>query len=146
MLFESGHAVESIQYHQHSVDLMPRAPLFRINLAMSMIATDDDAYLEDSRQHLRAALDMEPDNSFAWYQLSIVHERNGDTARAQLAIAEQSYALGNSGRAMQFAARARPQLEPGTPDWYRASELLAIAQASLPEGGPQRQRRLGIVQ
>lgn len=146
MLFESGHAEESIQYHQRSVDLMPQAPLLRVNLAMSMIATDDDVYLEDARQHLRVALDAEPDNSFAWYQLSIVHERNGDTARAQLAIAEQSYALGNSGRALQFAARARPDLEPGTPDWYRASELLAVARASLPEGGQQRQRRLGLAQ
>ena len=146
MLFESGHAEESIQYHQRSVDLMPQAPLLRINLAMSMIAADDDMYLEDAQQHLRVALDIEPDNSFAWYQLSIVHERNGDTARAQLAIAEQSYALGDSGRAMQFASRARPQLEPGTPDWYRASELLAVAQASLPSGGQQRQRRLGFTE
>ncbi|QNL18584.1 M48 family metalloprotease [Hyphobacterium sp. CCMP332] len=144
MLFESGHAAESIQYHQQSVDLMPQAPLLRINLAMSMIATDDDAYLEDAGQHLRVALDIEPDNSFAWYQLSIVHERNGDTARAQLAIAEQSYALGNSGRALQFAVRAAPQLERGTPDWYRANELIGVAQASAPAPGERRERRLGL--
>jgi predicted Zn-dependent protease len=144
MLFESGHAEESIQYHQQSVDLMPQAPLLRINLAMSMIATDDNVYLEEAAQHLRVALDIEPDNSFGWYQLSIVHERNGDTARAQLAIAEQSYALGNSGRALQFAVRAAPQLERGTPDWYRANELIGVAQANLPAPGERRERRLGF--
>ena len=144
MLFESGHAQESIQHHQRSVDLLPQAPLLRINLAMAMIATDDDAYLDDAGQNLRVALDIEQDNAFAWYQLSIVHERNGETARAQLAIAEQSFALGNAGRAMQFAARAGPRLEAGTPDWYRANEILAITQASLPAPDQQRQRRLGI--
>jgi len=144
MLFESGHAEESIQYHQRSVDILPQAPLLRVNLAMSMIATDNDVYLDEAGQHLRVALDIEQDNTFAWYQLSIVHERNGDTARAMLAIAEQSYALGNIGRAAQFAARARPQLEAGTPDWYRANEILTIGMSSLPEPGQQRQRRLGI--
>jgi len=137
MLFESGMAEESIAYHRRSVELMPQAPLLRLNLAMALIATDRDEYLEEALRNLRVTLDMEPDNSFAWYQLSIVHERNGDTARAQLAVAEQSYAIGNNARAMQFAARARPQLEPGTPDWYRASELLSVVQANLASENPR---------
>ncbi|MEE2524815.1 M48 family metalloprotease [Hyphobacterium sp. HN65] len=141
MLFESGHAAESIEYHQRSVDLMPSAPLLRVNLAMSMIASEDAEYLEAAGQHLRVALDIEPDNSFAWYQLSIVHERNGDTPRAQLAIAEQAFAVGNNGRAIQFAARAMPHLEVGSVDRFRAGELMAVAQARMADEAPRQSRR-----
>ena len=84
------------------------------------------------------ALDIEPDNGFAWYQLSIVHERNGDTALAQLAIAEQSYAAGNRQRAHQFASRARTSLEIGTPAWVRATEIEAV---SIPTEAEMRQMR-----
>ncbi len=131
MLFESGFPEESIQYHARSVELLPTAPLLRVNLAVSMIATENPDYLDEAENHLQVALDIEPDNSFAWYQISIVHERNGDTPLAQLAIAEQSYFTGDRNRAMQFALRARQQLDQGTPAYFRASEIIAV---SLPAG------------
>ena len=126
MLFESGFAAESIPYHARSVELMPTAPLLRINLAVSMIATEDESLLDEAETHLRVALDMEPNNPFAWYQLSILHERNGDTPLAQLAIAEQSFSIGNRSRAWQFAMRARDQLDQGTTAYFRAAEIVAV--------------------
>mgnify|MGYP000135561979 CR=1 FL=1 len=138
MLFESGHAEDAIEPNRRSVELEPTAPLLRVNLANAMIATDNPDYLEEAAQHLRVALDIEPDNGFAWYQLSIVHERNGDTALAQLAIAEQSYAAGNRQRAHQFASRARTALEIGTPAWVRATEIEAV---SIPTEAEMRQMR-----
>lgn len=138
MLFESGHAEDAIIPHRQSVDLEPTAPLLRVNLAIAMIATEDAAYQDEAARHLRVALDIEPDNGFAWYQLSIIHERNGDTALAQLAIAEQSYAAGNRPRAHQFATRARAELEVGTPAWVRATEIEAV---SLPTAAELRQIR-----
>lgn len=141
MLFESGHADEAVPYHQQSVDLLPTAPLLRINLAMAMIATEEDQYLNVARDHLQVALDIEPDNGFAWYQLSIVHERKGETALAQLAVAEQAYASGNRPRAFQFAQRAQPQLQAGTPSWYRASELIAVSQPTEAEMREMRRQR-----
>ena len=133
MLFESGHAEEAIAFHQRSVDLLPSAPLLRVNLAMAMIATENPDVLAPAREHLNVALDIEPDNSFAWYQISIVHERSGETALAQLAIAEQAYAIGDRGRAFQFAQRAQPELQAGSPSWYRASELISVARPSEAE-------------
>ncbi|WP_417486899.1 M48 family metalloprotease [Maricaulis sp.] len=138
MLFESGRAEQAIVPNRRSVELEPTAPLLRVNLATSLIATDDPDHLEEAEQNLRVALDIEPDNGFAWYQLSIVHERNGDTALAQLAIAEQSYAAGNRQRAHQFASRARTSLEIGTPAWVRATEIESV---SLPTEAEMRQIR-----
>lgn len=140
MLFESGFASEAIQYHGRSVELLPTAPLLRINLAQAMIATENPDYLDDAETHLQVALDVEPNNPFAWYQLSIVHERNGDTPLAQLAIAEQSYFVGDQARAMQFAMRARDQLTEGTTAYYRASEIIAVSTAAIGDN-PGRQRR-----
>jgi len=138
MLFESGHAEESIQYHQRSVELEPTAPLLRINLAIAQIATEVEAMLEEARRNLRVALDIEPDNAFGWYQLSIVHERSGETALAQLAIAEQAFAVGNRSRAREFAMRARNQLQHGTPAWVRATEIEAV---SVPTAADRRRQR-----
>ena len=138
MLFESGRAEESIAYHARSVELEPTAPLLRINLAVAMIAMEEAEYTEEAETHLRVALDIEPDNAFGWYQLSIVHERNGDTGLARLAVAEQSFALGNRSRAHQFASRARDHLDQGTPAWFRASEILAV---SMPTEAERRRAR-----
>lgn len=141
MLFESGLVEESIAYHARSVEIEPTAPLLRINLAIAMIATENPDYQDEAEQHLRVALDIEPDNSFAWYQLSIVHERNGDTPLAQLAIAEQSFAVGNNMRALQFAARARMQLDAGTPAWVRATEIESVARPTEAELRRMRRER-----
>ncbi len=143
MLFESGHAEEAIAPHRRSVELEPTAPLLRINLAIAMIATENPDYQEEAAQNLRIALDIEPDNAFAWYQLSIVHERNGDTALAQLAVAEQAFATGNRLRANQFAGRARNGLEQGTPAWFRASEILAVSQPTEAEMRAIRRQQRG---
>jgi predicted Zn-dependent protease len=133
MLFESGHAEEAIAPHRRSVELEPTAPLLRINLAIAMIATENPDYLEEASQNLRIALDIEPDNAFAWYQLSIVHQRNGNTSLAQLAIAEQAFASGQRMRAHQFAMRARDGLEEGTTAWFRATEIQAVSQPTEAE-------------
>lgn len=142
MLFESGHAEEAIGPHQRSVELNPTAPLLRVNLAMAMIATENPELNETAAQHLRVALDIEPDNAFAWYQLAILHQRNGDTSLAQLATAEQAFATGNRMRAYQFAMRARDGLDQGTPAWFRATELQAVSQPTEAEMRQmQRERR-----
>jgi predicted Zn-dependent protease len=145
MLFESGRVEESIPHHARSVELEPTAPLLRVNLAVAMIASEDANLLDAAERHLRVALDLEPDNGFAWYQLSIVHERNGQTALAQLAIAEQAYASGNQMRAMQFATRARTALEAGTPAWIRATEIQSVSAPTEAEmRRMRRQQRRGF--
>ncbi|SDM59396.1 M48 family metalloprotease [Maricaulis salignorans] len=142
MLFETGNIRESIPYHARSVELEPTAPLLRLNLAISQIASDDDSLLEEAEGHLQVALDIEPDNAFAWYQLSIVHQRNGDTALAQLAVAEQAFSVGDADRAVMFAGRARASLDQGTPAWIRATEIETI---SIPLAAEQRrQRRINL--
>ncbi|WP_051088980.1 M48 family metalloprotease [Woodsholea maritima] len=127
MLFESGHIEESIAPYERSVELLPNAPLIRINLAGSLVALGGEANLQLAREHLNYALVAEPDNSFGWYQMSMVYQGLGDNAMAELATAERAYSVGDKRQAYTFATRAREDLERGTPSWIRASELIAVS-------------------
>ncbi len=129
ILFESGQALNSLRYHQRSVDLRPDAPLLRLNLAQAQIATDTTQNIEDAIVQLKAVLGLENDNSFAWYQLSVAYERQGKIPQAKLATAEQAYANGNYGRAIAFAQRAIVDLEQGTPEWRRANDITLVVAA-----------------
>lgn len=133
MLYESGRIADSIAPHRRAVELMPDAPLLRVNLAASLIGTNEAEALEEAVSHLRFALARENDNSWAWFQLALAHEARGDTAMAQLATAERFFAIGNNMQAFIFANRARDELEERTPAWVRASELIAVAEPTPQE-------------
>ena len=70
-----------------------------------------------------------------------MHERNGNTPLAQLAVAEQAFAVGNRMRANQFAGRARAGLENGTTAWFRATELEAVSQPTAADLRQMRRQR-----
>ncbi|PWE17311.1 peptidase M48, Ste24p [Marinicauda salina] len=133
MLYESGRIDDSVAPHRRSIELMPEAPLLRINLAASLIGVGDDEALEEAKTHLRFALSEEPDNPVGWYQLSLAHQALGETAMAELATAERAYALGGEIEAYQFAMRAKEDLERGSPAWIRASEIIAVTQPTEDE-------------
>jgi predicted Zn-dependent protease len=137
MLFESGQAEGSIPYHARSVELLPTSALLRVNIARSLIEMDDEASIALANDHLRVAVDIEPRNGFAWYLRSLVHEKQGDTALAQLAVAEQYYSVGQAPTAIRFASLALPSLEQGSPDWDRATQIISWA---TQEGGLDRRR------
>lgn len=127
VLFESGRVAESIPYHQKSVDLMPSAPLLRINLAQAMLATEDEQYIPQAIEHLKFAVEKEIDNSFGWHQLATAYDRADQIGMANLATAERHYHNRQLGPAAQFAKRARDKLEKGTPTWQRATDIMQVA-------------------
>jgi predicted Zn-dependent protease len=129
VLFESGKAEQAIFYHQKAVDLAPKSPLLRLNLAQAMIATDHQENLDSARKHLKYVLQLEPDNSFAWYELAVLHEKAGEVGMAKLATAEQAYAMQDYFRAQGFAARAKQDLTANTPEWRRANDILLVIAA-----------------
>lgn len=133
MLYESGRIAESVTPHRRSVELMPDAPLLRVNLAASLVGTNEADALEEAISHLRFALARENENSWAWFQLALAHEARGETAMAQLATAERFFAVGNNMQAFVFANRARDELDQGSPAWIRASELVAVAEPTPQE-------------
>ncbi len=131
VLFESGRAPDAVAPYKRALALLPDEPLFQLLLGQTLLAIDEDGGdLEATREalgHLKSASREGAENPFVWHQLAIAHARLGNEVMADLATAERFYAAGNYNRALQFAARARSGLSPGTPEWNRANDILQAA-------------------
>jgi predicted Zn-dependent protease len=128
ILFEYGRATESIEPHRKSVALLPDNALMRINLARSLIASGEPSLMKEAASELKRATTIEPDNSFAWYELARAYSEQGDEAKANLATAESRFHVGAAPDANQFARRALPGLERGTAEWRRAMDIILATQ------------------
>lgn len=138
ILFENGRAEESIPFHRRANELQPRSPLLEINLARALLAAHGRDATDEAIPLLQRALQDEPDNAYAWRELATAHDLRGEDGLARLASAEQAYALGDMGRARNFAERARRSLEQGTASWQRASDIVASVQNSAPDDDDRR--------
>ena len=130
ILFEEGRPEEAIGAHQRSVELMPEAPLLRINLGHALIETRDPTRLDAAVDHLKRAAALERDNSMAWRLLAQAYDSQGKEGEARLASAEMYFAAGSGRQATQFALRARDMLEPGTAEWTRAMDIVFASGAT----------------
>jgi len=126
ILFENGRIRESIAPHRKSVELMPNQPLLLVNLARSLIETGEVGLVREAEDLLVTAISRERDNAFAWNQLARAYGRQNRNGDADLATAEEAYALGDIQRAFIFAQRASSKLDPSTPNGRRASDISAI--------------------
>lgn len=142
VLFDSGRAADSIPYHRHSLELEPGEPLFQINLARALTAANGRRGADEAVPLLQAALQREPDNAFAWRELAQARNLQGDEAQAELASAEQNFAIGNYPAALSFAERARRSLPRNTPSYQRANDLVSFSSEQVREmqrqSGPRR--------
>lgn len=143
--YENGKAEESVGPNRRAVELAPNEALLRVGLARSLIATEKVDFRAEAETNLREALRLESDNAFAWNQLAIIADRNGQTGLARLATAEEAYALGDVVRANRFAQVALRNLSRSTPQWQRASDIdiitAPIAAKVARRGPPNGERR-----
>lgn len=130
ILFEYGRAPEAEAPQRKSVELMPEAPLLRVNLGQTLIALDDKAKTEEGVAELRKALTQEDDNAVAWRLLAAAYDKLGQDGRARLATAEYNFSIGDSRQARVFAMRARELLERDTPEWRRATDIVLTSDPS----------------
>ena len=131
ILFEEGRPAEAIAAHRRSVELLPGAPLLRINLAHALIETNDPTQLDDAVDHLKLATAREPDNTLAWRLLSQAYSSQGKEGEARLASAEFYFAAGGQEQATQFALRARDLLPRGSIEWRRAMDIVLASGATM---------------
>lgn len=138
VLFESGKAAESVAPHRKSVELAPRHALLKVNLARSLIGTKQDLAIKEAEGLLMDAIQLEPDNAFAWNQLAVSYAKQDRIGDANLATAEEAYIVGDLARAFNFARRARDALDMSTPNGQRADDIMAL---SDPRNNPRAIRR-----
>jgi predicted Zn-dependent protease len=124
--YENGKSVDSVDPNRRAVALAPNEALLRVGLARSLIATERADLRAEAETNLKEALRLDPENAFAWNQLAIIADRNGQTGLARLATAEEAYALGDVIRANRFSQVALRNLTRSTPQWRRASDIEVI--------------------
>ena len=133
--YENGKPEESIEPNRRAVALAPNESLLLIGLARSLLATEQPELRAEAEARLRSALRLEPTNAFAWNQLAVVADRNGQVGLARLATAEEAYNLGDMLRAHRFSDLAMRNLVRATPEWRRAFDISTITLPMVTKAG-----------
>ena len=131
ILLETGRPREALESLRRSVAQAPDQPLISAMLGHALISTEDPKHFEEAKQVLRAAVNRDNTNPFAWYQLGIVYDREGDAARAALATAERYNLIGQPALALANAEQAMLGIAVGTPDWLRAQDIAMVSRSEV---------------
>ena len=106
----------------------------RVSLAAAQLATEKTPLAKPALDNLKIALRQENDNTFAWFEAAQAYSQLGNEPMANLSTAERYYNAGAMPAAAHFAILAQKKLPQGSPDWQRASDIMAVS-------GPDSQKR-----
>jgi predicted Zn-dependent protease len=131
ILLEGGKPAEAIAPLREATQASGDAPLIAAMLGHALVATEDAKNFAEAKQVLKTAVNRDNQNPFAWYQLGIIYDREGDQGRAALATAERSNLEDNPKLAYASAQMAMRGIAPGTPDWLRAQDIAMVSKTEL---------------
>jgi predicted Zn-dependent protease len=131
ILLEDGKPKEAIPVLRQATEKSGNAPMIAALLGHALVATDDSKNFAEAKQILKVAVNRDNEDPFAWYQLGIIYDHEGDLARASLATAERSNLEGNPKMALASAEMAMRGISPGTPDYLRAQDIAMVSKAEL---------------
>jgi predicted Zn-dependent protease len=131
ILLESGKPGEAIPILRDAVQRAPNQPLIAALFGHALIATEDAKNFAEAKGVLKAALARDDEDPFAWYQLGVIYDREGDPARAALATAERYNLEGNAQLALINARTALAGIPAGTPDWIRAQDIAMVSENAV---------------
>ena len=131
VLLESGRPKDAIAPLREAVAKSGDSPLISAMLGHALVATEDKANFNEAKAVLKRAVNRDNNNPFAWFQLGIIYDREGDIARASLASAERYSLEGQPMMAMTKARIALSGIGPGSPDCLRAQDIALASKAEL---------------
>jgi len=131
VLLEGGKPAEAIAPLREATTRSGNAPLIAAMLGHALVATEDAKNFVEAKQVLKTAVARDNKNPFAWYQLGIIYDREGDQARAALATAERNNLEDNPKLALASAQTAMKGIPQGSPDWLRAQDIAMVSKAEL---------------
>ncbi len=140
ILLEGGKPSEAIAPLREAVQRSGNMPLIAAMLGHALVSTEDKTNFTEAKQVLKAAVSRDNEDPFAWYQLGIIYDREGDTARAALATAERSNLEGRPRMALNSAETAMKGIPPGTPDYLRAQDIAMVSRAELKKSKNRKDR------
>ncbi len=130
IFFESGQIGASLPNHRRAIELKPISSLLRLNLGQALLASEENsgntATNQEALRNLQLAVALDSSSAFAWNQMAIAYARADQEGMADLAVAEQYYAVRDMASARSFALRARRKLPEDSVHWTRAMDLLYL--------------------
>ena len=131
ILLEGGKPKEAIAPLREAVDRSGKMPLIAAMLGHALVATEDPKNYAEAKTVLKEAVNKDNGDPFAWYQLGIIYDQEGDTSRAALATAERSNLQNQPKLALASAQLAMKGIPAGTPDYLRAQDIAMVSRAEL---------------
>lgn len=131
ILLEDGKAKEAVAPLREATQRSGNAPMIAAMLGHALVETQDPKNFAEAKQILKVAVNRDNDDPFAWYQLGIIYEQEGDQGRAALATAERSNLEDNPKLALASAQLAMKGIPAGTPDYLRAQDIAMVSKAEL---------------
>ena len=140
ILLEGGKPKDAIPVLREAVQRSGEAPMIAAMLGHALVATEDPKNFAEAKQILKVAVNKDNQDPFAWYQLGIIYDREGDIARASLATDERNNLQGNPKLALASAETAMKGIPAGTPDWLRAQDIAMVSKAELQKKKDRKER------
>ena len=140
ILLESGRPADAIAPLREATQLSANHPLIAAMLGHALISTEKPANFTEAKQVLKGAVNRDNQNPFAWYQLGIIYDREGDFPRAALATAERNNLEGKPKLALATAEMALKGIPLGTPDYLRAQDIAMVSRTELRKDKKYRER------
>lgn len=126
ILFEAGKNTALTEYNI-ACEMKINDPLILLGRAivgMNMYA-DQPLRLTEFYKDLLFVIEKEPDNLLALYYMAIYYEKKGLKGKSYLNSAIIAHKSGNRKNARMLATEALKELQPKTPDWYKANDIIA---------------------
>ncbi|MGI8705379.1 MAG: M48 family metalloprotease [Sphingomicrobium sp.] len=143
ILLESGRPADAIEPLREATVQSGDSPLIAAMLGHALISTEKRENFVEAKQVLKSAIGRDNANPFAWYQLGIIYDQEGDTARAALATAERNNLEGEPKRALVSARMAMKGISAGSPDYLRAQDIAMVSCAELVKDKKEKKERIG---
>ncbi|HET9811944.1 MAG TPA: M48 family metalloprotease [Sphingomicrobium sp.] len=131
ILLETGKPKEALAPLREATERSGNMPLIAAMLGHALIATENPDNFAEAKQVLKTAVNRDNEDPFAWYQLGIIYDREGDPGRAALATAERNNLEGKPKLALASAETAMKGIPAGTPDYLRAQDIAMVSRAEL---------------
>ena len=125
MLYETGRFADSLPSHREAVHLAPDEPLLLIALSNALLQLDDPGGWREAVGLLETARRREADYPTTWRLLGLAYGKLGLYPRSNVSRAQMHYLLGESAMAREYASRALQGLDPGSPLWFLADDIVA---------------------
>ncbi|MFA5949032.1 MAG: M48 family metalloprotease [Hyphomicrobium sp.] len=124
-LQKSARATEAIPVLRKALQLLGGdAPLVSVQLAQVLVQSKNPKSTDEAITLLRKAVTREPDNATAYNTLGQAYYDKGLLPQSELARAQGLFYFGALKQSQEFARRAQAGLQPGSPEWVKADDIL----------------------